>query len=240
MVNQWSIFNQLLFPDRCSLCDSNQAQSQQIGLCEACITSLPWLQQACQRCALPLTHMAAQTRLCGNCQQKPPAFEQCHALFHYQYPVDRLITQLKFNQKLLHARLFGLLLAQHIGQQYQNQALPDMLIPVPLHRRRLRERGFNQAQEIARLCASKLGVVMHSKQCCRSKHTDHQPGLSATERRRNVRNAFTCRAFTKGTRVALVDDVMTTGTTLNELSRCLKDAGCEEIHLWCVARAHHE
>ena len=237
MVNYWSKFNQFLFPARCLLCDA--PSSQHHGLCNACTVSLPWLKHSCPRCALPLAFMAPSTFLCGNCQNRLPAFDQCLSLFYYHYPVDKLITQLKFQHKLLYARLFALLLTEHIRQKYQHQALPDLIIPVPLHRKRLRERGFNQAQEIARLCASNLNIPLHSNHCWRHKHTAHQLGLSAPQRRRNIKNAFSCRSFVTGTSVALIDDVMTTGTTLNELSACMKRAGCGEIHLWCIARAHY-
>lgn len=240
MVNYWSYFAQLLLPEKCLLCHLSQAFSPQTGLCKSCTDSLPWLGNACQRCALPLSRSAFATSICGQCQNKPPPFQQCHTLFHYQPPIDRLISRLKFKQQLLYARVFGQLMAQHMLRRYPLTQLPDMVIPVPLHKRRLRERGFNQAQEIARICAAILSLPLNTQQCQRDKHTVHQPGLSALERRRNVKKAFRSRGFSAGLCVALVDDVMTTGTTLRELSACLKDAGCEEVHLWCVARAHHE
>ncbi|MEH6357684.1 MAG: phosphoribosyltransferase family protein [Pseudomonadales bacterium] len=131
-------------------------------------------------------------------------------------------------------------MAQHMHHRYAKSALPDMIIPVPLHKRRLRERGFNQAQEIARICAKRLSLPLNSQQCQRDKHTSHQLGLSAIERHRNMRKAFSSKVFKPNMRIALVDDVMTTGTTFHELSSCLRNAGCEEVHLWCIARAHHE
>jgi len=240
MVNYWSNIIQLLLPEKCALCRLRQAFNPQTGLCKGCTDALPWLQNACQRCALPLSSSAFATNTCGQCQNKPPPFQQCHTLFHYQAPIDKLISRLKFNQQLLYARIFGQLMAQHMRKCYAQTPLPDMIIPVPLHKNRLRERGFNQAQEIARICASLLSLPLNTQQCQRDKHTAHQLGLSARERHRNMKKAFRSRPFKAGTRIALVDDVMTTGTTLRELSACLKEAGGEEIHLWCIARAHHE
>lgn len=243
MVNYWSNIVQLVLPENCFLCQHSHDINPQSGLCSGCTNNLPWLQQACYRCALPLTNAFDKSdpknQLCGQCQTQPPAFDVCHSLFHYQTPVDRLISRFKFNQQLSYSRMFGQLMAEHMRDCYQSEQLPDMVIPVPLHKRRLRERGFNQAQEVARICAKALSLPINTRQCQRNKHTDHQLGLSAIERHHNLRRAFSSQDFEPGTRVALVDDVMTTGTTLHELSTCLKKAGCEEIHLWCIARAHH-
>ena len=241
MVNYWSFVKHFLLPARCLLCNTPVGAAQTpSGLCEACVLTLPWLNKACARCALPISSPSETPQLCGNCQHNPPAFTKCHTLFHYQYPVDQMITRLKFQHKLLYANALGELLSQHIQFHYQHLPLPDVIIPVPLHKKRLRERGFNQAEEIARCCANRLNLKIEPRLCWRHKHTAHQPGLSAKQRRRNLKDAFYCQPFKTGTRIALVDDVMTTGTTLNELSRCLKKNGCSEVHLWCVARAHHK
>lgn len=240
MVNYWSNFIQHLLPEKCALCRLHQAFNPQTGLCNGCSASLPWLQNACPSCALPLSSSTPSVNICGQCQNNPPPFQQCHTLFHYQPPIDRLISRLKFNQQLLYARIFGQLMAQHMRKCYAPTSLPDMVIPVPLHKRRLRERGFNQAQEVARICANLLSLPLNTHQCQRDKHTAHQLGLSALERHHNMRKAFSSKTFKPNTCIALVDDVMTTGTTLHELSACLKKSGCEEIHLWCIARAHHE
>jgi len=238
MVNYWSNITQCLLPEKCFLCQCSHSINAKTGLCFGCASNLPWLQQSCQRCALPL-NSTNTLQLCGQCQTKAPAFDACHCLFHYETPVDRLISRFKFNQHLSYSRLLGQLMAEHIKNRYREITLPDMIIPVPLHKSRLRERGFNQAQEVARICARELNLPLETKQCQRDKDTAHQLGLSAIERRRNLRRAFNSKAFPAGARVALVDDVMTTGTTLNELAACLKKVGCQEIHLWCIARAYH-
>jgi len=240
MVNYWLQIKQILLPEHCLLCKKASGIESNTGLCKDCTENLPWLafQQSCQRCALPLNKNTGQSALCGQCQKQLPAFDACHCLFHYQFPIDKLISRFKFNQQLSYSRLFGYLLADQIHARYQPSSLPKAIIPVPLHKRRLRERGFNQAQEIARICSNALNLPLNTNQCQRSKHTDHQLGLSALERRRNLRRAFTSKPFPPDRRIALVDDVMTTGTTLNELASCLKKAGCQEVHLWCIARAH--
>lgn len=240
MVNYWSKLNQFLLPEHCLLCQQSAAIQAATCICHNCCLDLPWLdtQQCCQRCALPLVKRPGSSPLCGQCQQKPPAFDACHCLFHYQSPVDTLISRFKFNQQLSYSRLFGQLLAQQITDRYQRIALPDAIIPVPLHNKRLRERGFNQAQELARICAKALDIPLNTRHCRRDKHTAHQPGLSRLERRRNLRSAFSSKPFSPNSRIAIVDDVMTTGTTFNELALCLKKAGCQEVHLWCIARVH--
>ena len=240
MVNYWSNIVQLLLPKICPLCRLPHTFEAQTDLCQGCIESLPWLHHACVSCALPLDISTPTTRICGQCQHKTPPFQQCHTLFHYQPPINRLISHLKFNQQLLYARVFGQLMAQHMRQHYTPSTLPDMVIPVPLHKRRLRERGFNQAQEVARICAKQLSIPLNTQHCHRDKHTSHQLELSAIERHRNMSKAFSSKAFKPNMCIAIVDDVMTTGTTLRELSLCLKKSGCQEIHLWCIARAHHE
>ena len=133
------------------------------------------------------------------------------------------------------------LLADSMAEHYaQRIDLPECIVPVPLHRSRLRERGFNQAYELARFCSQRLGVPLAAKLCERHKPTLHQPGLKPAARRRNLRNAFSVAtpAIAKPpTSVLLVDDVMTTGTTLRELAKQLRRAGTLDIHVWCIARA---
>lgn len=240
MVNHWLNIKQHLTPNYCLLCQQRLDSKEQSGLCDSCLLDLPWLTSACVKCALPLKSVRGESLICGHCQKQPPVFSQTHALFHYQFPIDRLVSRLKFHQQLRYAKALGQLLCDHIRFQYQNQPLPDLLFPVPLHRKRLRERGFNQAQEIARVCSKELGIALRSDLCKRQKNTAHQPGLTARERRNNLKQAFTCQALKPGCRIALVDDVMTTGTTMSELTRCLLKAGCEEVHLWCIARAHYQ
>lgn len=198
-------------------------------MCPACESDLPWLPPArCPVCALP----TAGGETCGHCLKEMPAFTRTQALFAYAFPVDRMIQQLKYKEQLALAPLLGTLLAQRL----QNE-LPDLWLPMPLHARRLKERGFNQAVEIARELSAKTGVPMQAGWASRVRDTPPQAGLKREARRKNLRGAFKCDMKLAGLHVGIVDDVMTTGSTLDELSTTLKRAGAREVGCWLVARA---
>lgn len=220
-----------LFPAACVLCRKPGADGHE--LCTACLIDLPYNTLACTRCALPLP--APSEALCGNCQQKPPAYDHALSLFHYAHPVDQLIQRLKFNAKLNMARLFGELMAGQLLRQ--KRMLPELIIPVPLHRARLRTRGFNQALEIARPLAQRLGIPIDYQHCVRSRATAVQSLLPAKEKHANVKGAFSVAKPVRARHIALIDDVMTTGHTLEEVARVLRKAGVERIDVWVVARA---
>jgi len=244
MVNNWlKRMQQHLYAAPCILCQSSKTNS--FNLCDACQQDLPWLTNGCRTCALPLVVPKENPDwqpVCGHCLRITPPFRQCHCLFTYDYPIDRLVTRLKFNQKPAYGRTFGKLLAAYIQRHYSPADYPDAVVPVPLHSSRFRERGFNQAYEIARSCAKDLGVPLLPQVCERIKATDHQLGLTAAIRRKNLRNAFRItlenesESAQKLKSIALIDDVMTTGATLTELSRAFLKAGIAEVHVWCIAR----
>jgi ComF family protein len=158
-----------------------------------------------------------------------------HCLFLYEAPVDSMITRLKFGHELVFARVLGTLLAR--SRRSSGQVLPECIVPVPLHRRRLVERGFNQSAEIARHVAPRLGVKVLPRLLHRLRDTSAQSGLDAAARARNIDQAFgigrKCRV---PRRVALLDDVLTTGATAQAAARVLKSAGCERVELWVCAR----
>jgi ComF family protein len=225
----------LLFPPRCRLCGA--ASSADAALCRACLDDLPWLENCCSRCARPLP-TGIDSPLCGACQKRPPAFDAATALLHYQSPVDYLIQRLKFSGELAIAPLLSRLLAKKIAARAT--ALPDLLIPVPLHRARLHERGFNQATELARNLGRRLVVPFKQHLCQRNRYTRPQsltpPGL----RRRNLRGAFSVTGdLPVDAHVAIIDDVMTTGHTAEELARELRRAGAGRVEVWIVARSGH-
>ena len=136
----------LLFPSQCRLC--GMATGTALRLCSHCLAESPWIRNACTQCSLPLPAQAEHSR-CGHCQKQPPAFDTATALFHYRPPVDYLIKQLKFSNELAIVPLLATLMSARLAMRAA--ALPSLLVPVPLHRTRLRERGFNQATELARL-----------------------------------------------------------------------------------------
>ena len=230
----WRWLKSILLPSTCILCSITV--DRHIDLCAACENDLPRLTTVCSICAIPLVIKDSQSIICGHCLQQPPAFFAVTALFHYQPPIDNFITGLKFQQQLLYARLLGELLSGRLQQKYQCQSLPELIIPVPLHAARLRERGFNQALEIARPIAKKLKIPIDISRCERVRMTAAQSLLPAEERQVNIKNAFKVKLPFDAKYVAVVDDVITTGHTVNELSKVLKQAGVQRIDVWSVAR----
>ena len=216
-----------LFPTMCTLCGGHGQRGRE--LCPGCEGDLPRIESACLQCGAPLPAQG----LCGRCQQRPPAFTNTVAVFNYQPPVDVLIKRLKFKGDLHIAELLGGLMADRLAMS----DTPDVLVPVPLHPRRLRERGFNQALELARPIARRLGVPMEWRHVTRSRATDPQSELPAKFRSRNVKDAFSVAAGFAAQRVAIVDDVMTTGYTVNELALTLRHHGVVHISVWICARA---
>lgn len=218
-----------LYPPVCLLCRAPGAGD--LDLCPGCRGDLPWFGHGCPACARPLPSGAGP--LCGACLKRPPPFDATHALFHYAAPVDRLITGLKYRGRLSHARLLGELWASHAPVTDP----PDLLLPVPLHPERLRERGFNQSLELARPLSRRLGIPLQPGLMKRVRPTRAQQGLKGKERRRNVRAAFEIAAGTVPAHVAIIDDVMTTGSTVGEMAKQLKRAGAERVEVWVLARA---
>lgn len=231
-VNKWcNIIQNCLYPPTCVLCgDTGEAS---LDLCRPCRQALPGNLHPCPRCGEPLSEQAASGP-CGECQRKPPAFDQALALFHYEDPVRRLILDLKFRAAYPNARLLGALLAARLKVQ---PALPECIIPVPLHRQRYRERGFNQATEIARHVAKALNIPLDLRSCVRVRATPPQSQLSAKERRKNLKRAFEVVKPPNARHAALIDDVITTGATLDELALTLKKAGVLRVDAWACARA---
>ena len=224
-----------LLPASCVLCAVPTQRA--LSLCQACEKELPWLKAVCMRCALPLAGTyTGDDMLCGHCIQQSVPFAATTALFYYQKPIDSFITALKFNQQLLYARLLGELLAQRLSQRSLDTQWPDSLIPMPLHPKRLRERGFNQALEIARPIAKKFKLPLDIQHCQRIRFTPFQSALPAAERHRNVKNAFQVSPHFKAKYVVIIDDVVTTGHTVTELAYALRRVGVERIEVWCIAR----
>lgn len=225
-------FQDLLFPPRCRLCGDRSPRADR--LCPPCTDELPWLEGRCTQCARPVAAASRPVR-CGGCQRSNPAFDATAALFHYQPPVDYLLKQLKFSSELSMAPLLAGLLARQLA--WGDKPLPGLLVPVPLHVTRLRERGFNQAAELARVLGRQLQIPVDQRLCRRRRATGTQSRLPPAARRLNVRRAFEVSKAVTHCHIAIVDDVMTTGHTANELARVLKQAGAERVEVWVIARA---
>jgi len=205
------------------------------GLCADCRCELPWNRHPCRHCALPLAQSQAAAGICRRCARREPVFARAVCPFRYAFPVDRLLLALKFDSQWACGRLLGALLAETV--RALPGARPELLIPVPLHRRRFLERGFNQADELARPVRRALAIPLARDVLTRVQATRAQSGLPGRERERNVRAAFRARAGTPPRHVALIDDVLTTGHTASAAARALRDAGAIRVEVWCVARA---
>jgi ComF family protein len=213
-------------PHACLLCG---APAGTRPLCRGCQADLPWHSfPQCPQCALP----TPGGQVCGACLKHPPAFDRTHAALAYAFPLDRMIPRLKYQGQLAIAPVLGACLVDVVASSPR----PDRLIAMPLHAQRIRERGFNHATEIAREVATQLGLPLDTASCQRIRDTPPQMGLKHDERRRNLRSAFACSGDVRGQRIALIDDVMTTGTSLDELAKTLKQAGAVGVEAWVVAR----
>ncbi len=213
----------LLFGGSCFLC---RGAARGI-LCPACDADLPRLAGTlCPRCALPSPGSA----LCGRCLADAPHYDATVAALAYRFPADTLVHALKFRSQLALAPLMGDLLIEAIRERI------DLVVPVPLSRERLRERGYNQAAEIARHVARERRARLELTVVARERNTRAQADLPWSDRARNVRGAFRCERSLDGAAIAVIDDVMTTGATLDELAATLKRAGAARVVNWVVAR----
>lgn len=221
----------LLSKPTCIFCDALSRRG--IDLCADCESDLPVLKNHCKRCArlLPVGQ-----DVCGSCLEKSSLILKTIVLFSYEPPIDRLITNLKFNNNLIGAKILGELLARHLVWQYKNKAKPEIIIPVPLHPCRLRERGYNQALELVKPAAKILDIPVDKYRVRRVKNTKAQTILSAKERQSNIKRAFWVSPEFQYQYVAVVDDVITTGSTVTELSKTLADGGVKQVDIWCLAK----
>jgi len=236
-----SIFNSLydwLLPPCCILC--GYATHCSHNICIRCQQNLPILPNCCQQCArfLPVViNTVINTPLtCGACLNNPPPFDRTYALFPYEPPITQLVINLKFQHQFSVAKAMGDLFIQKLQVWYANQPLPDLIIPIPLHPKRLRERGYNQALEIARPIANTFAIPIDYHSAKRIKHTFAQSSLVAADRKQNMENAFKISGDYSGLTIAVIDDVITTGHTITECCKALKQHGAKHIDVWCCAR----
>ncbi|MCD9047946.1 ComF family protein [Luteimonas sp. MHLX1A] len=230
-VDAWlTRLGRLLYPARCPIC--REVADEASGLCAACAARLPWLRAACDRCALPLADTHPARRVCGDCLQRAPPLRFVQASFLYGFPLDRLLPRFKFHRDLACGRL----LSQWMLPACAAAPRPGAVLPVPLHATRLRERGYDQALELARPLARALDLPLRAD-LVRMRATAAQSSLDAGARRRNLRGAFVVDARRPlPEHVALVDDVMTTGATLHAAARALHRAGVARVDAWVCAR----
>jgi ComF family protein len=233
MTNPWlTRVLDRVYPPTCVLCGAPGDSG--LDLCAGCRADMPHNHHACPRCAIPLPEGQPPGTLCGPCQRRPPPFAASHAAFRYEDPVPVLIGGVKFRARLNLGRLLGQCLTLALLDQGAER--PGLIVPVPLHPRRLRERGYNQALELAREVSASLAIPIDATACVRAAHTSAQVGLDDHERRRNVRGAFAVARPPSAPHVAILDDVVTTGSTVAELAGVLLAAGVERVDVWAVAR----
>ncbi|MET0289606.1 MAG: ComF family protein [Pseudoxanthomonas sp.] len=219
-----------LLAPRCLLCGEAGYSGQ--DLCQACREALPWNHTACPHCALPLETPAASASPCGQCLRDPPPLQQTLATFVYGFPLDRLVPRFKFHHDLAAGRLMGQLMAEHLAGTEAG-----VLVPIPLHPKRLSKRGYDQAGQLAKALSGQLALPQQPRLLRRVRDTAAQSELDAETRHRNLRNAFAVAdTASRPAHVTLIDDVMTTGATLHAAARALRRAGVARVDAWVCAR----
>ncbi len=243
----WSFIEQLLslLAPPCLLCNSFSANLD--NYCPDCYAELPHNHHCCAICALPFDVDFNASIVCGDCLQQPPnmnhGFDQALAALHYLPPVSSLVHALKDQDNQAAGRLLAACLQRYI--ESHNPDLPQLIIPMPIHKQRLQERSFNQAKVIGKLLSKRLEIPLKDGVIERQINTPSQQGLNKKQRRRNLRQAFVVNDSTSIAKllqqvehIAIIDDVMTTGASANEVARTLRKAVCHELRVdaWCVAR----
>lgn len=230
-VRRWLAWlGDALYPGRCGLCLAPGG-----AVCAGCLGDLPVLENPCPTCAMPLPAAG----VCPDCIRRPPELDGLRAGWAYAWPLDQLILAYKHGASTAAERVLTQL-AGHLAGKLSGAAAPrpDLVLPVPLHERRLRERGFNQAEQLARQVASVLGVPLATRMLRRTRPTDSQQGLGRKARHRNVQGAFVWNGDPlAGQQVLVVDDVATTGATLTALAGVLRAAGAVRVEGLVLARA---
>lgn len=225
-------FERALLPRSCAFCGVD-AGPRRAPVCDDCAVDLPWIETACPRCAMPIASPPGSGDNCGACQSCPPPFDVAVAPLAYAFPIDAAIKAMKFDRRLHYLPAFAYLLGPAI------QSLPgyiDGLLPVPLHWRRHAYRGFNQSDELARLVGKALGLPVFGN-VRRRRATPYQSGLSAAQRRRNLRAAFTVRGELQTQYPLIIDDVITTSETCCRMAQVLLEAGAKKVSVLALARA---
>lgn len=224
-----SIARRFTIPTVCILCHHNH--SKPISICESCENLFPILENPCQYCSRPLPNN--DFLICGECLRKKPAFDRVITGYRFEEPLRTLLHEFKYT-KALHLRP---LLVQLMMRAFDSDmALADCIIPIPLHRKRIKQRGFNQAAELAKLLSNRLKIPYNATICQKITNTSTQVGLNAQERRKNLRHSFSAKPSLYN-HVLLIDDLITTGSTANEMAKVLKKQGVMRVDVWCCARA---
>ena len=217
---------------RCYLCQSYRADKM-LGLCRLCYEDLPWTSHACRSCSEPIPENC--TEMCGACMQQQPPITRIISATWYQFPINEIIHQLKFNNIQSNAMLLGTLLSDKIESSYIHDSKPQALFAVPLSINRLKKRGFNQSNLLATQLGKTLNIPVYLSLIKKIKETATQHSLNQKERMQNLKNAFTINEHS-WKHVALIDDVITTNSTMLTLAHLLKKNGVERVDAWSIAK----
>jgi ComF family protein len=231
LESKTSLFARMM-PQDCQLC----GVSTPTAICAACAHDLPIRQGlGCKCCGQIGDVESLEGETCGDCLADPPKFDVTQSAFLYAFPLDKLMQSFKFNANLA---LLDFFVEQFVAALKRNNvAMPDVIIPMPLAKKRLATRGFNQSALLAREIGKQLQIKVESHGLLRVRETPPQAGLNRSARLENMKGAFDCAQNLAGQRIALVDDVMTTGATMSDAARALKKQGATKIDAWAIARA---
>ena len=236
----WRGLLSIVFPSHCVVCGTPLDPGHALCLCDTCWSELPRLRQPfCPRCGRPIPGQAVvpfDTR-CGECRLTPPRFGVCRSAGLYEGALTQCIHLFKYGGKRELARPLGLLMAECAAREFCGVAF-DGLVPVPLHRTKFRARGFNQAAALARELGARIGVPVAHRALCRVEKRDAQSTLTRAARLRNVRGAFAVgrEDLVGGMHFLLIDDVFTTGATVEECVRVLLRGGARAVDVCTLAR----
>lgn len=224
-----SISHYFRLPVICALC--SQFHKNTMAVCQDCLALFKPIDQACRRCAYPL--FDATSLLCGQCIKTPPAIDEAMTTYLFEEPLRRIIHQFKYHQGLYLASF----LCQLMVMAWEKHPIPiQCLMPIPMHPKKFRQRGFNQAAVLTRLIARRLQVPYCLTSGIKTINTPAQASLDGVKRRKNLENAFAFRAIPYP-HVTLIDDLLTTGSTANAVAHVLKKQGVKKVDIWCCARA---
>jgi len=241
-MNGFSHLINIIYPPRCHICGrflpTDKYHHLSHYICDDCRASLiPVTNPICIICSLPFATSKGQDHLCENCMRNTPWYDFARAPYLYSGLIMESIQRFKYRSETYLASYLGALLSSFAGEWIKNPK-DFIVMPVPIHRRRLRERKFNQSLVLARILTSDLGTKLNYLSLIRNRDTKAQTGLNREERRKNVKNAFsiTDKQVTEGKEILLVDDVFTTGHTLNECAKTLKKSGARRVICLTLAR----
>ena len=226
------LLKQLIIKRSCLICSSTNSKA----ICQNCYNIFPYIDNCCLICSVPLLGKA---KVCGKCNIKKPMFNKCIACYSYSYPIKQIIYLIKYHARYKIIKYIINQLIFKLNAHYNNN-WPQIVIPVPMYKTNLLYRGFNQAQILTKEILKGLPLqqlVLEDNLVVRNKKTEVQHNLTIKQRKQNIRNAFAITRSIKYNHVAIVDDVVTSGATVTEITKLLKKHGVQQVDIWCLARA---